>query len=227
MARTPHSNTKKGSEKWLQVAVNENQDILNELVAQRLLLPSLKIEWYSPLKCDDYAEYSDQDFIDLLELDLKDRPLCAYWPEGGPHWDGLARTDRTQVLLVEAKAHVGEIRKKGSGATSRESIEKIDCSLNETQKYLKSDGLVEWRKSPYYQYANRLAHLYLLAVLNGIDTYLLLVYFLNDSKMHGPASIDLWEGATHRQHVELGLPKDHPLSDRIIKLYIDVTDLGV
>ena len=227
MARTPQRNTKKGSQKWLQVAVNENQDELNELVAQRLLLPSLNIDWRSPLQSDEYSEYSDRDFVNLLELELKDRPLSAFWPDGGPHWDGLAKTDRTQVLLVEAKARVGEIREGASGATREESIEKIDCSLRETQQYLKSDELVEWRESPYYQYANRLAHLYLLAVLNGVDAYLLLVYFLNDSKMQGPVSVDHWEIAILRQHCEMGLPKDHTLSDRIVELYIDVHDLGV
>lgn len=227
MARTPHNDTEKGSQIWLQEAVNENQEILNETAAQGLLLQSLNIEWFSPLRCDEYAEYSDQDFTNLLELDLTDYPLSAFWPKGGPHWDGLARTDSSQVFMVEAKSYIGEMKEKGTRAKSDTSIAKIKCSLKKTQMFLGSDLSKDWSKYPDYQYANRLAHLYHLRVLNGIDAYLLMIYFLNDSANRGPSTPDQWEDAIQQRHERMGLLNCHRLSDRILNLYPDIKEMKV
>ena len=91
MARIKQKRAKKGSKMWLQLAVNECSDLFSELIAQRLHPKPSIMELFSPLRCDDYAEYSDQDFIDLLELELKSRPLDKFWPKGGPNWDALAK----------------------------------------------------------------------------------------------------------------------------------------
>lgn len=226
MARKEHGRAAKGSEKWLQLAANEYSVLSRTLIAKQLQLDPSNIEWLSPLECDGYAEYTDQDFINLLGVELKGHPLKKFWPNSGPNWDGLVKTDRSQVLLVEAKAHIDEMDRQGSSATNPESIEQIACSLKETQQFLDADHSIDWAKYPIYQYANRLAHLYLLAELNGIDSYLLMIYFLNDTKMGGPDSSDLWEDAIHKQYVHMGLPQDHRLSDRIINLYLDVRELG-
>ena len=226
MARKPQECAKKGSMKWLQLAINENSSLLNTLIARHLHPKPTIIEWFSPLRCDEYAEYSDRNFIDRLGLKLKNCPLNKFWPERGPNWDGLAKTDKGQVLLVEAKSYIEEMREKGTGASSDASIAKINCSLKKTQKFLDADLSEDWSKYPYYQYANRLAHLYLLAELNGIDAYLLMIYFLNDSDMGGPDSSGLWKVAIQKQYVDMGLPQNHRLSDRVINLYLDVCELG-
>ena len=147
------------------------------------------MDWLSPLRCDKFTEYYDQKFIDCLGLKLKSRSLKSFWPSRGPRWDALGKTDNSQVLLVEGKAHIGELREKGSGASCDKSIAKIDCSLKETQQFLGANRSVDWSKYPYYQYANRLAHLYLLAELNVFDAYLLMIYFLNDVEMGGAGFI--------------------------------------
>ena len=215
-----------GSEKWIQLAVNDFPGVLYDHVAPKLLSRPSKITWLSPLRNDEFREYSDHDFINLLGLELENHSLERFWPRRGPNWDGLAKTDLSQVLLVEGKAHVREIKEKGSGASDEQSIARIDCSLKETQKFLGVDTLVDWSKYPYYQYANRLAHLYLLSERNSIDAFLLMIYFLNDVAMGGPNSTDHWEAAIQRQHVDMGLCEDHSLSDRIINLYLDVRVLG-
>lgn len=225
MARTPHNCAQSGSEKWLQLAVNKHPEHFCALIAKKLNPKPSVIDIYSPLKCDQYAEYSDQDFINTLDLELAVRPLDEFWPSGGPHWDGLATTDRSQVLLFEAKAYASELKGRKRRATSIKSKRMIDRSLRKTQQYLGADMCVDWAKSPYYQYANRLAHLYLLFVLNGIDAYLLMVYFLNDDDKGGPDSPQLWEHAIKRQYAEMGLSLDHCLSNRIVKLYMNVCDL--
>lgn len=218
----------KGSEKWIQLAVNDYPGVLYDHVAPQLHMKPSRISWLSPLRNDEYTEYSDQKFIDRLGLKLKSPSLSEFWPKrGGPTWDGLAKTDRSQVLLVEAKAYIDEIKGKGSGANCCKSKKKIARSLAETLKFLGENQSIDWAKSPYYQYANRLAHLYLLAVQNSIDAYLLMIYFLNDVDMGGPNSSDLWEVAIQNQYVDLGLPQNHRLSDRIVNLYLDVHELGV
>ncbi len=222
MSRKNQLQAKKGSQKWLQRAVNECPDLLNNLIAQQLALNPSVIKWLSPMQSDCYAEYSDQDFLDLLGLKLDCCPLKQFWPNGGPRWDGLAKANDDRILLIEAKARIGEMRSGGSKASSSDSVKKIDCSLKQTQHFLCADEPVDWVKSRYYQYANRLAHLYLLAQLNGIDAYLVLFYFLNDVEIKGPKRRREWEQAVQEQDAALGLPDVHRLSSRVIHLYPDV-----
>ncbi|MCY3709370.1 MAG: hypothetical protein OXG26_10780 [Caldilineaceae bacterium] len=218
---------KKGSEKWIQLAVNDYPGVLYDHVAPQLHMKPSRISWLSPLRNDEYTEYSDQKFIDCLGLILKNRTLDRFWPkQGGPNWDGLAKTDRCQVLLVEAKAHIDEMKRPGSNAKDCGSIKTIALSLKKTQKFLDANQTVDWSKYPHYQYANRLAHLYLLAELNGIDAYLLMIYFLNDEHKKGPKCIKTWKEVVQKQHVDMGLRQDHRLSDRIVNLYLDVRELG-
>ena len=226
MARRLQSCAKKGSKRWLQLAVNEYPNVFCIRIAQQLRPKPSFICLSSPVRGDEYAEYVGRDFTDRLGLKLESRSLDSFWPKRGPNRDGLARTDAAQVLLVEAKAHIGEMKEGGSTASSYKSIELIASSLKETQQFLGAKQSVDWSKSPYYQYANRLAHLYLLAELNGIDAYLLMVYFLNDVDIGGPNSSDLWEDAIRNQHKDMCLRQDHQLSDRIVNLYLDVRELG-
>lgn len=215
----------KGSEKWIRRAVNCYPAVLDDCVKQRLSPTPNHVGWLSPLKCDKYTEYSDQKFICRLGLNLK-CSLNEFWPNKGPNWDGLAKTDRCQALLVEAKSHIAEMRSGRSRAKSCKSKELIGRSLKRTQEFLKADPRVDWARSPYYQYANRLAHLYFLAERNGIDAYLLMVYFLNDSERNGPCSVRQWKCAIRNQYSELGLPDNNGLSDRIVELFLDVREFG-
>ena len=72
----------------------------------------------------------------------------------------------------------------------------------------------------FYQYLNRLAHLYLLRRLNNIPAYLVFVYFINDHT-HIPTSRDEWDGALEIVDSLLGTHK-HKLSKYIIDGFIDV-----
>jgi hypothetical protein len=110
MARFPQHEAKKGSQKWLQKLVNDKPEILNSRIWSALNLSKEEhIEWCSPLKSDDYAEYRDQAFIDLLGAELKKVPLGDFWPKGGPQWDALGKSTSGKLLLVEAKSHIPEL----------------------------------------------------------------------------------------------------------------------
>ncbi len=223
--RIPQLPASKGSKKWLQILVNECPNLLPPLPG-RLQLKTSDIQWSSPLQCDGYFEYQDDKFLNRLEIDLEQYPLNEFWPKRGPQWDGLAKTGAGKIILVEAKSHIGEMQSGGSRATDPKSRQTISSSLNMTRQSLGvNPGAADWISSPYFQYANRLAHLYLLVKLNVIDAYLMMIYFLNDAEQKGPTQISEWEEAIREQNACLGLPDDHHLSGRVISLYPNVRDI--
>jgi hypothetical protein len=223
MGRLPQKQGHKGSQKWLQVLVNNSPEVLNAILREQVSLSgNERISWLSPVKDDDYAEYRDKSFLDRLGIILPNRQLTDFWPSRGPVWDGLAKSDTGKIFLVEAKAHIPEAVSSGTGA-GPESLKLIRKSLTETKKYLGSKSTNDW-SSTFYQYTNRLAHLYLLRVLNDIPVYLVFVYFLNDREMNGPATAAEWQGAVELLHTYLGI-RTNRLSDYIIDVFVDVRDL--
>lgn len=230
MPKYPRDKGRKGSEKWLQKVVNECPYLLDREIYHKLMPSPSKIQWLSPLEADNYSEYSDKDFLDRLEISLLKFHLNKFWPDNGPRWDGLGKTDREQILLVEAKSHVAELVST-TGASDPSSLKRIHYSLNETKQYIHrvSDKPVHWHTG-VFQYANRLAHLYLLRVLNGLDAYLVLLCFLNDKEReaddtHVPETPAEWEAVIKYQDRLMGIRQRHPLSDRIIHVFIDVNDI--
>lgn len=220
MSRFPQKAGLKGSQKWIQKLVNEKPDLLNSPIRTQLDLPDTeKITWLSPIADDDYAEYQDEAFLDLLGIKLPKVCLSDFWPSRGPVWDGLGKSETEKVFLVEAKSHISEVLspKTGAGVTS---VRKIKKSLDETKTFLHSNSEHDWA-STFYQYTNRLAHLYLLRELNDVSAYLIFVYFLNDEDMNGPKSIDEWHGAIKLLHSFLGVGR-HRLSEFTADIFIDV-----
>ncbi len=177
-----------------------------------------KIEWLSPKADDDYAEYRDQAFLDLLRIKLTKTKLKDFWPTRGPQWDALGRIGNEIYLLVEAKAHVSEIISSSQAKSSR-SKTLIKRSLDKTQKYLGLKPQLDLARG-FYQYANRLAHLYLLRVLNDIPAYMIFVYLINDPT-HIPTSKAEWTGALQLMHSYLG-NHNHKLSKYVIDVFIEV-----
>jgi hypothetical protein len=222
MARCRQSTGKKGSKKWIQKLVNEKPELLSSRIAEELKLPESEcIRWLSPLKNDEYAEYSDWGSLNLLGVSLEKRPLADFWPENGPQWDALGKSDSGKLFLVEAKSHISELS-SSIGAKAENSVRRIRRSLEETKGFLNSNAEVDWSRG-FYQYANRLAHLYLLRQ-NDLPAYLVFVYFLNDFEMAGPATIDQWKGVIELLHTYLGITR-HKLQKYTADVFIDVTQL--
>lgn len=222
MTRFPQSQAKKGSQKWIQKLVNDKPGVLNSQIWSALnFLNEEDIRWLSPLKSDGYSEYRDQAFLDRLEVKREKIPLAQFWPKGGPQWDALGRSFSGNLLLVEAKSHIPELLSRSQAKDGR-SIEIIQRSLGETKRYLGSKADIDWSQS-FYQYTNRLAHLYLLRK-NGLPAYLVHVYFLNDFEMKGPTTVYEWEGAIKLLESYLGIGR-HKLQKFMTNLYIDVQAL--
>jgi len=214
----------KGSQKWLQILVNEKPQLINaELYRKLNIEKSTKIEWHSPLKKDNYKEYRDGEFLKALKIGKLKCSLDDFWPRRGPVWDGLATIGEIKVL-VEAKAHIREIISGRSLALKEsESLSKITESLINTRTYLIPKSEPDWLQ-PFYQYTNRLAHLYFLRVFNDVDAHLVFLYFINDTEMKGPKSREEWQGAIKLLHSYLGLGR-HKLTRYVDDIFIDVKEL--
>lgn len=211
------------SEHWLRIAVNERPDFLNAKISEAFgWSVQEKVQWLSPVRNDDYAEYFDQSFLDRLGVSGLKVPLHDFWPASGPRWDGLAKTSEGKVVLLEAKAHIDEsvdFRSKASGA----SITKIGRALALAKKAFAASEDSPW-EAPFYQYANRLAHLHFLCGLNGVDAYLLFLYFADAPDVPVPCSAEQWKGAIRLTQKCLGLGA-HPYRKRIAHVIMSVGDM--
>jgi hypothetical protein len=154
-----------------------------------------------------------------VEISTLKTQLKEFWPSGGPQWDALGKADDGSVFLVEAKSHIAEVISH-LAAKSMASIEKIHESLARTKQYLKVGADNDWT-SPFYQYANRIAHLYFLREMNDVPAYLIFVYFLNDGAMGGPKVREEWRGALRLVKAYLGIERNK-LQKYMTDIFVDV-----
>ena len=159
---------------------------------------------------DGYAEYYDETFLDRLQIGELQVPLGSFWPRGGPRWDGLARSSTGKLLLVEAKAYVEEGVTFSSKASDA-SMQQIVSALEEAKRAFQARADAPWA-TPFYQYANRLAHLHFLRGLNDRDAYLLFLNFADAPDVPRPATTEEFAGASRTCQCALGLGQTHPYS---------------
>lgn len=212
---------RKGSLRWVQMMVNDHTNHLSSVVGASIGVIADEIRWVSPMADDDYAEYRDQGFLDRLDITLNHYPLKDFWAARGPQWDALGRIGN-RVLLVEAKAHLAEL-KSPSCQAGPASLIRIETSLALVKSSFGAARDVAWT-GQYYQYANRLAHLYLLRELNHIPCEMVNLCFLNDHAMNGPATIAEWHAAFDSAQLALGI-QDNPLLRHVHHVFVDVADL--
>ncbi len=219
MSRYPQDSNSHGSLKDLQVAINVKKNYLDAEIS-KVIGKQMKVDWKSPLKADDYAEYRDEDFLKKLGiLNKMEYPLINFWPDNGPQWDALG-VSGDEIILVEAKANTPEMVSSGTKA-GIDSRRKIENSLDELKKYLSVSDSIDWTVT-FYQYVNRIAHLYYLREKNKIKAHLLFIYFINDVSVNGPKTKDEWLGAIQTMECYLGLAKKHKLRKYIHDVFIDV-----
>jgi len=122
--------------------------------------------------------------------------------------------------LVEAKAHTLELGGWLSAckATSPRSRAKIENAFEAVKTALGVSAEADWM-GPYYQYANRLAHLYFMHVLCGVPTWMVFIYFVGGWKRHHVSEVTEWTASLLRIPEALGLPNAHMLSERIANVF--------
>jgi len=105
------------------------------------------------------------------------------------------------------------------------SLELIKKSLDGLKKYLKVNDKVDW-SGTFYQYTNRLAHIYFLRKLNKLPAYLVFVYFIGDDSVSGPKSMEEWKAALTVMKSYLGL-STHKLAKYMAEVFVDVKQIGL
>jgi hypothetical protein len=173
------------------------------------------VRWVSPLSSANYLEYRD-DFLEALGLQHHAHKLRSFWPLNGPQWNGLATVDiptGQAILLVEAKAHPGEVR-SSCAAKDPTSIVAIQRGLDEVRVFMGAEPC-DWMHGTY-QLANRLAYLYFLQVKCGVPAFLVLVNFVDDFS-HKPTSLARWAQFPVSRY--LGLSTANRLVENVITVY--------
>lgn len=225
MARKRKGTATGKSRRWLQVLVNDRRDVADPLVLRAVGgAPAAAVEWLSPLAADDYAEYSDATFLERLGCNDLRVPLKQFWPEGGPEWDGLARTSDNRLVIIEAKAHIPEIVSSPTGATEP-ALGLIRQSLATTKAFIGCVSPCDWATA-FYQYTNRLAHLYFLRELNQLPAFLVSVYFTNAPDVQEPPSEAEWRGALKLLHSYVGFSRHNRMSPYVCDVFVDARGLA-
>jgi len=222
----------KGSLKHMRWYATERADHLTDAIFSAS--PSLaseargSLDWLSPLPGDQPQECWNERFLERVGLVDQLAAFRDFWPfsgSGTPHWDALARVpvlDGQGVVMVEAKAHKGELMKPGdkSGARAMDSIAKIgrSCAAARTF-YGVSPTTVPW-EARYYQVGNRLAHLYWMNEIAETPTWLVWLFFTNDPSWDDRLAAHEWHKLFETVRQEVGLPAHHQLDSRIAAAYL-------
>jgi len=219
--RVPQQIGSKGSLKWIQTLINEKCDILNQDIGKYIKEGIALIEWVSPKKEDDYAEYRDEDFLKVLGIEKYKSQLQDFWPKAGPQWDALGKLKDKYYFVVEAKANIPEITSSTQAKAEKSKI-KIKNSLHITKQFLGASSGQNW-ETGFYQYANRISHLYFLRELCGLNAYLIFIYFCNDYT-HIPTNIEQWQGSLELQKHLMCLNR-HKYQSFVLDIFIDVNEI--
>lgn len=221
----------KGSQFHLQNLVNDYPEYLNCLILSNS--PSLRTyaathpKWVSPLASDDYTEYQDKQFLEAIGFPKLSNKLANFWPQRGPVWDALATVEGKSgskgVILLEAKSHIGELANPSYACKATgKSLDKIKNALTIVKRELKVKRKAEWL-GEYYQYANRIAHLYFLTIVGQVPTWMVFLYFVGDVEQNGPSTVTEWTASIDKIHEKLGLPRDHLLEQSIVTVFAPVS----
>ncbi len=179
-----------------------------------------------PLHAD--REHRGLDFIDDPAVQAAWR---AFWPQSGSaqSWDAVAEIQvdgRSEWLLVEAKAHIGELRSQ-CRATSPASRTLIEDALRQASDAFgnTTQPLTCWTDRTY-QTANRLAVLTFLMTRcePPVPARLLFIYVCGDAVPGAdcPRSEAEWAPALRDVKTQLGISPSAALAGRVHEVFLPV-----
>lgn len=221
-----------GSEWHLLRYLGYHRHFLNEQILPKT--GGERLEWLDfgfskrndPLQRD--REWTGIEFIDDQDVG---RQWRDFWPSSGSaqNYDAIGKVyqdGKPAWLLVEAKAHLGEVEST-CRAKSPRSREKIGVALRKAQdSFCTSHPPIDHWLKPYYQVANRLAclHFLLQECQPSIPAHLLFLYFVGDLRADAdcPQSAGEWEGVIERIANRLALDPGQPLMKRVHHLFLTV-----
>jgi hypothetical protein len=160
----------------------------------------------------------------------------SFWPKAGTqqNWDVVGLADYgnagREFVLVEAKAHTGEIKFKGTEASEKGGRPVIRQAFVSTLLGMgrsadEATALGEAWLGGCYQHANRLATLYFL-LREGVPARAVFLYFCGDAHPHGnfdcPSTPEAWKPTLTKVKSQLGLHGDSELETRTHDVFVDV-----
>jgi hypothetical protein len=149
--------------------------------------------------------------------------LRDFGQSAAPQWDALGISDRSDVLIVEAKAHIAELNSPPSAAGEK-SMRIIQIALDEAALAFGVPAHIKWN-TKFYQLANRLAHLHFLRKL-GVPAWLVLANFVGDKDMRGPVDERTWDVEYEKAFAALGITANAPLLQHVLHVYPRVESLN-
>jgi hypothetical protein len=199
--------------------------------------PSSRINWHPNYQAMNGLEIRGVDFLpDTFAVNWK-----AYWPDprawasldrpGIHNWDGIGTISDardTEWLLLEAKAHLGELQnspKCGAGESSRALIkrafQKTRFAMGLTDS-IEADVPESWFCAGGYQIANRLAALNFLLFQSPVqNAHLIFIYFVG-ARFPGitcPRDESEWRGVLQAKYADMGISAEHAFSSRVHHIF--------
>lgn len=229
-----------GSEWHLLRWLGYHREELNSRVA--VAVGADAVEWLDlqPNRRSADAFDRDLEWVSLDFLGRDDPARVAWgrtWPRAGgrvgPHWDAVGRArfaTRTEWLLVEAKAHAGEVR-SDCGAASPKSLARIEAAFADAGPSFGVADSSSWSRG-HYQLANRLTLLHMMNT-HGAAARLVFLYFCGDDatryggKVECPPDAAGWRTTLDAMHQHVGwAPGQGTLGARIHEVFIPVDAAG-
>ena len=198
-----------------------------------------KIEW-----CDSEFSLKNEPLehdIELKGVDFLPDPIIRKewtetWPQTGNvhNWDAVGQlviNNKKEWLLVEAKAHLGELKSECGAEPEGNSRKKIVDAMNSAKKSFNAENTsVDNWLAPYYQFCNRLTMLQFLNE-NQVKARLLFIYFYGDKdKEHikkYPQSAKEWESELERMYQWTGIDKKSCIWKRVHIIPISTNPLVI
>ena len=101
-----------GSQKWLQVAIDRDSDLLLSALREADAVASIfSVTWRSPLRADRFREYCDQAELRVAGINELSQALSDSGRLAGRRGTPSARLEGP--LFVEAKAHIANAASPG------------------------------------------------------------------------------------------------------------------
>lgn len=215
MSNTSKGLAEKGSKYWMQMIINSELKLkLNDFLKD-------DINWLCPLKDkDNYSEYELRQEEIVKETKIT-KDEYKFWPPRQPQWDAIGiSTNRKTLYLVEAKAHLKELKSNISAG------EESKCLITKTMKEIfdKKYGKGNFNKwlNGYYQLGNRITFLEELNKISyktGLKVRLVLLNFVDDYT-YISTSEEEWK--EHYENVFMEMLGKKVVPDDTLIIYFDV-----
>ena len=192
-----------GSKYQLLRMLGWHRNEFNDAIAQSAHISS-NINWLDfRFNGPEDKELLNFDFIDSLKAEWRN-----YWACGatGLNWDAVGVTEDGTYVLVEAKAHIGEMKSSASGSekSKKSNNQVITKTIN---KYGVQRTAEDWNRD-VYQLANRLVAVDFLNE-KGIKAVLVYVLFENgygfNTSINKSVSKEEWEKAIKNEFDKAGI----------------------